>query len=65
MALNPSNMTVSSTGTTSETIFHIFLCTNVPILSKEKLKTSDWQLLKVLLGSRGIDLYEMHLYERH
>ena len=37
MALSPPNIILSRTGTTSETIFHIYLCTNVPIHnSKDK-----------------------------
>ena len=39
MALNPSNIIVSRTQTTSETTFHIYLCTNVPnTLVKRQVK---------------------------
>ena len=30
MVLSPSNIIVSGTGKISETVFHIYLCTNVP-----------------------------------
>ena len=39
MALNPSNIIASRTGTTSETIFHIYLYTNLPYtLVKRQVK---------------------------
>ena len=55
MALNPSNIIVSRTGTTSETIFHIPLHKCTYTLVK---RLSGWQILKVPFDSRGIDLYD-------
>ena len=40
MAPNQSNITASRTGTTSETTFHIYLCTNVPIYTSQKTKNN-------------------------
>ena len=71
MALNQSNIIVSRTGTTSGTIFQIYLdirYTNFSDIDiqmylytcqKTRKILSDWQILKVSFDSREIDLYDI------